>query len=213
MRGPCDERRRVNRRRPSGPSRLAAAVAATAAVTLGACGAKATPPPSIATLLGAGSTAFKQGDYSAATQLFQQAIVRDSGNATAHYDLGTAYQAENRSSDALAQYAKAVTYDPTLVSAIFNQATIYSAHNRPLAIYLYQRVISLQPNAATAYLNLGLLEDEQGDKARAGVDLRTAVAQNPRLRSQIPTAVAPDLKLPAPPRRPGRTVPTTAPPP
>jgi Flp pilus assembly protein TadD len=106
-------------------------VAATAAVTLAACGGTATPPPSIAALLGAGSTAFKQRDYNAATQLFQQAVERDPGNATAHYDLGTAYQAENSSSDALAQYAKAVTYDPTLVSAIFNQATIYSAHNRP----------------------------------------------------------------------------------
>jgi tetratricopeptide (TPR) repeat protein len=164
-------------------------------------------------LLGAGSAAFRQGDYNAATQLFQQAIQRDPSNATAYYDLGTVYQAEHRNSDALGQYAKALSYNPSYVSVIFNQATIYAEHNPPLAIFLYQRVISLQPHAPTAYLNLGLLEDEQGKKAQAGADLRTAVAQDPTLRSGIPAAVLPDLTLPPPKAPAQRSVPTTVPPP
>jgi Tfp pilus assembly protein PilF len=149
-------------------------------------------------MIGAGSAAFRQGDMNAATQLFQQALQRDPTNATAHYDLGAVFQAQNLNSQALGEYAKALSYQPNFVSVIFNQATIYAVHNPPLAIYLYNRVISLQPRAPTAYLNLGLLEDAQGSKARAGADLRAALALEPSLRSKIPAAVAPDLKLPPP---------------
>jgi tetratricopeptide (TPR) repeat protein len=182
---------------PPRRSVLVTALAAVAAA-LCACGGGAGSPPSVATLLGAGSSAFTEGHYKVASQLFQQAIGRDPSNASAHYDLGTVYQAEHLASGALAQYAEALTYDPRLVPAIFDQATIYAAHNRLLAIFLYERVIALQPNAPTAYLNLGLLEAEQGDKVRAGADFRTALAQDPALHSLIPTAVTPDLDLPAP---------------
>jgi tetratricopeptide (TPR) repeat protein len=179
------------------------------AITVGCTSSRAAPPPNAATLVGAGTAAVRQGDYNAATQLFQQAIQREPANATAYYDLGTVYQAENRNSDALGQYAKALVYDPKMVSAIFNQATIYAVHNPSLAIFLYKRVTFLQPHAATAYLNLGLLEHAQGDKTHAGADLRTAVAQDPTLRSRIPASAAPDLALPPPRARPG--APTTAP--
>jgi tetratricopeptide (TPR) repeat protein len=185
-------------------------VAAGLALVVGGCGGgRPAPPPSAATLVGAGNAAIRQGDYNAATQLFQQAIQRDPSNATAYYDLGTVFQSERRNSDALAQYAKALAYDPKMVPAIFNQATIYAVHNAPLAIFLYQRIISLQPHAPTAYLNRGLLEDAQGDKSRAGADLRMALAQDPTLRSRIPAAAASDLTLRPPSPRSG--TPTTAP--
>jgi hypothetical protein len=52
----------------------------------------------------------------------------------ATHDLGTVFQAENRNGDALGQYAKALAYDPKMVPAIFNQATVYAVHNAPPAV-------------------------------------------------------------------------------
>jgi Flp pilus assembly protein TadD len=164
----------------------------------------------VATLLGAGTVAYKQGDYNAASQLFEQAIERAPTDAEARYDLGSAYQGEHRDADALVQYRKALSYDPTLVSAIFNEATIYGVHDTPLAIFLYRKVISLQPDSPTAYLNLGLLEAQDGQPAPAGVALRRAVRLDPALRARIPPSVMPDLSLP-PPGAASRPVPTTSP--
>jgi Flp pilus assembly protein TadD len=164
----------------------------------------------VATLLGAGTAAYNQADYNAATQLFEQATERAPTDAAARYDLGLAYQGEHRDADALVQYRKALSYDPTLVSAIFNEATIYGIHDTPLAIFLYRKVISLQAKSPTAYLNLGLLEAQDGQPAPAGADLRQAVRLEPALRARIPPSVVPDLSLP-PPGAASRRVPTTSP--
>jgi Flp pilus assembly protein TadD len=167
---------------------------------LAGCGASSAPQPqpSESVLLGAGSTEFRHGDYNAAGQLFQQAITRDPGDATAYYDLGTTYQAENRVRPAVKEYRLALRYNPSLVPAIFNEATIESVHDVPLAIFLYHEAISLQPNSPTAYLNLGLLEAQQGERAFAGVTLRKALQLDESLRARIPRSVAPDLTLPPP---------------
>jgi tetratricopeptide (TPR) repeat protein len=149
-------------------------------------------------LLGAGSTEFRQGDYNAAYQLFQQAIERDPTDAMAHYDLGALYQAQHRDTSALAEYALALQRVPDLVPAIFNQATIDAARDAPLAAFLYRKIISIQPNSPTAYLNLGLLEAHQGEPAQSGADLRQAVHLDGSLRAQIPASVAADLALPSP---------------
>lgn len=167
---------------------------------LAGCGGSSTPQPrpSESVLLGAGTTEFRHGDYNAASQLFQQAITRDPSSATAHYDLGTVYQAEHQVGPALREYRLALQNSPNLLPAIFNEATIESAHDVPLAVFLYREVISLQPSSPTAYLNLGLLEAQQGERALAGVDLRKAVQLDKSLRARIPRSVALDLTLPPP---------------
>jgi tetratricopeptide (TPR) repeat protein len=177
--------------------------AALAGSILAGCGGPGTPstsPADFSTLVGAGRAAFRQGDYNAASQLFEQALAKSPDDPTAHYDLGSVYQAENLDKQALTEYAKALAKDPTFVPAIYNEATIYAAHDVPLAIFLYRKVIHIQPNSPTAYLNLGLLEDQQGQHAQAGADLRQAVALDATLHNQIPPNVVADLALPPPPR-------------
>lgn len=85
-----------------------------------------------------------------------------------------------------------------MVPAIFNQAVVNSGHDVPLAVFLYRRVISLQPDSPTAYLNLGLLEAQQGQPTEAGVDLRKAIQLDESLRTRIPAGDAHDLSLPPP---------------
>ena len=152
-------------------------------------------------LLGAGSTEFRQGDYGGAIQLFQQATERDPTNAMANYDLGTVYQAEGKDGPALTEYSLALRRVPNLVPAIFNQATIDAVRDAPLAAFLYRKVISIQPDSPSAYLNLGLLEAQQGERAQAGTDLRQAVRLDASLRARIPDSVASDLSLPPPNHR------------
>jgi tetratricopeptide (TPR) repeat protein len=175
----------------------------------GACSSSHGPGANAATLIGAASAAFRQRDYNAASQLFQQAIKKDPSNATAYYDLGSVYQAQNLDQQAITSYRKALSLAPTLVPAIFNEATIYAAHDAPLAIFLYRRAIALQPDSPTAYLNLGLLEaqTDAAEQAQAGADLRKAIQLDPSLRARIPQSVLPDLSLPPPVHH--QTAPTT----
>ena len=170
---------------------------AVTVMSLAACSASASSP-SVATLLGAGTTEYRQGAYDAAAQLFQQALKKAPDDATAYFDLGSVYQAEHMDQQALQQYAMALRDDPDLSAAVYNQATIYASKNVPLAIFLYRKVISMQADSPTAYLNLGLLEAQQGQKAGAGVHLREAVKLDPVLRANIPAADAADLSLPPP---------------
>lgn len=201
------------RRRDRARSR-ATPVLAAVAVTVGllsGCSAKAeTPtPPSASTLIGAGKDLYQKKDYAAAAQLFEQAVAADPADAIAHYDLGTAYQAEHRNAEARAQYRQAVAHDPSMVSALFNEAILDTPRDPVLAVFLYHKVVAINPDASTAWLNLGVLEHKEGLKAGAGVAFRRAVGLEPGLRAQIPAADLPDLSLP-PPRRIAPTT-TTAP--
>jgi tetratricopeptide (TPR) repeat protein len=158
----------------------------------------------VATLVGSGKAAFNRGNFKASIELFEQALAKAPTDAAAYYDLGTVYQAERLDGDALHDYAKALTYDSSLVPAIYNEATIYAANDVPLAIYLYRRVIALRANSPTAYLNLGLLEATEGQQTVAAADLRRAVQLEPALRTSIPASLVPDLSIPSPPSSSGK---------
>ncbi len=160
---------------------------------------KPTPPPSVSTLIGAGIALYKQSNYDAAAQLFQQALAANPSNAVAHYNLGTVYQAENLTDEARAQYQQAIAHDPSMVSAMYNEATLDTARDPAMAVFLYRQVVARQPDSPSAYLNLGVLEHEQGLRAQAGVEFRKVIDLDPALRSQIPVADLADLSLSAPP--------------
>ena len=164
------------------------------ACAVAACGSSSTPSQpraSIATTLAAGSAALRQRDYWAGEQLFLQVIKRDPGNVAAYYNLGVAYQDQHDRRDALRAYAKAQALDQNFVPVLFNRAVLFSQNDPQLAMFLYRRAISLQHDAPTAYLNLGLLEAAQGRLLReqAKDDLAMAVKLEPSLASRIPDSL------------------------
>jgi tetratricopeptide (TPR) repeat protein len=120
-----------------------------------------------------------------------QVIRRAPKQAAAYYDLGVAYQDQHDYRDALRAYAKAQSLDPNFVPVIYNRAVLYARTDPQLALFLYRRVIALQHNSPTAYLNLGLLEASQGPalRAQAEKDLARAVRLEPSLASRIPTSL------------------------
>lgn len=157
-----------------------------------ACGSSPPPPQaSIATTLAAGSAALRQRDYYAAEQLFLQVIKRQPNQVSAYYDLGIAYQDQHDYRDALRMYNKAQSLDENFVPVLYNRAILYSRTDPQLAMFLYRRVITLQHDSPTAYLNLGLLEASQGPALRkeAELDLARAIKLEPSLASRVPSSL------------------------
>jgi Tfp pilus assembly protein PilF len=167
------------------------------ALGLAACSASSaptttqlTPRPPIGVLLDAGVHLMQQGNANAAAQLFEQAIQRDPTGVLGYYDLGTLYQRQGAVPKALHEYVLASAVDPRYVPALYNRAVILARADAPLAIYLFRKVIVLQPRAPTALLNLGILEARtKGMKASAVKDLRRAVALQPSLEHDVPAGL------------------------
>jgi tetratricopeptide (TPR) repeat protein len=151
-------------------------------------------PASFATLVGAGSDLLRSGNLNAAEQLFEQAIKAEPTNVIGYYDLGVVYQQEGERLDALREYRLALVENPKYVPAIYNRAVLYEVTNAPLAIFYYRTIISLQPDAPTAYLNLGLLQAEsKATLPQALTDLAEAVKQDPSLLASIPAPLRSQL--------------------
>ena len=166
---------------------LSAVACVAAAVALTACsgsssGKKATP----STLLAAGLAAQQKGDLVGAHALFEQVLRKQPGNVFAHYNLGVIAQQQNDTATALQQYGEALAGNPNYVPALFNEATIFGTSNPTLAIATYRQIIKLQAQAPTAYLNLGLLEEQAGQHKQAANDLLVALHQDPTLASRLP---------------------------
>lgn len=168
---------------------LVAAVALVAC-TVAACSGSSSSVPKVpvSTRFAAGLAALRQHDYSAAEGLLSQVTKLEPRNFTAYYDLGVAYQAQGADRPALIAYAKAQALNEQFVPVIYNRAVLYSKADPQLALFLYRRVISLQHDSPTAFLNLGLLEAVQGRHLRkqAERDLAMAVRLDPSLTGRIP---------------------------
>jgi tetratricopeptide (TPR) repeat protein len=169
-------------------SLVAAVAVAASAVAACSSSSSSLPKVPVSTRFAAGLAALRQHDYSAAVGLLSQVTRLEPRNYAAFYDLGVAYQDQGADRAALIAYAKAQALNQRFVPVIYNRAVLYSKTDPQLAIFLYHRVISLQHNSPTAFLNLGLLEAAQGRRLRkqAERDLAMAVQQDPSLASRIP---------------------------
>jgi tetratricopeptide (TPR) repeat protein len=119
--------------------------------------------------------------------MFQRAIAKYPGDPVAHFDLGTIYQQAGDRRSALREYKLALLANSRYVPALFNTAILMAPNNAPLAIFDYRQVIQMQPRSPTAFLNVGLLENQtKGSHKQALSDLSHAVALDPSLRAQLP---------------------------
>ena len=177
------------------------ALALLATVAIAACGGSgktsstastSTAPYSV--LIGAGMELLRQGNTSAAEQLFAQAVAREPNNPVAHYDLGVVLQAVGDTRDAMRQYRLALAKNPQYTPALYNEAALIAPRNPPLAIFYYSQVIAIKPDSPTALLNLGLLQAASHWPRRVAIrNLRSAVTLDPALRNDIPADLRRDL--------------------
>ena len=127
------------------------------------------------------------GDVSTAESTYQQAIKLDPNNAVAHYNLGTVYDRQGNTSQAVTEYTATLVISPTFTDALFNLGVDTATSDPAGAQRLYLRVLALQPTFAAAWLNLGFIVQGEGNLAEARTDWAKAVALDATLASHVPT--------------------------
>ena len=167
--------------RPKGATLALAAAMLTIGVA--ACGT----PPTAQSLVSQGLKAQLAGDESTAESTYQQAIKLDPNNAVAHYNLGTVYDRQGNTSQAVTEYTATLVISPSFTDALFNLAVDTATSDPAGAQRLYLRVVALQPTFAAAWLNLGFILRDEGKLADAMTDWAKAVALDASLASHVPT--------------------------
>jgi tetratricopeptide (TPR) repeat protein len=176
-------------------------VVGAVASSLGGCGGSSHLPHSatstapFTTLLHAGNKLLSEAKISAAEQLYQQAIAKSPADPVGHYDLGVAYQTAGDRGDALLEYRRALTRNPSYVPALYNEAVLVTPTDAPLAIFYFRQVIRIQPRSPTALLNLGLLEHRNRPPQPFGLlPLDQSLALDSSLRLRIPASLRDELR-------------------
>ena len=90
--------------------------------------------------------------------LFTHALAVTKNNALAHLNLGEAYQEEQRSAEALAQYQQVLQLDPGRQEADNNIARLLNDEGRPEAALEYSRTaVRLNPRSPSLHASLGII--------------------------------------------------------
>lgn len=170
------------------------AVGLVLASVLSGCGGSSGNPQTdskteTATELANAISLLQNNQSSAARVLFEKVLAAEPTSYYAHYDLGVIDQKRGQTTQALQDYAAALTAKPGYVPAMFNEAVIYQNTQPTLAIATYRRIVRLQKVAPTAYNNLGLLEVHNGQPKQGVHDLSTAVAQDSSLLAGLPKSL------------------------
>ena len=138
-------------------------------------------------------THMTQGDYKAAEQSMERALALQPKMVKAENNLGLIYEAENRTADAERSYRLAVEWqkdDPhASEQPLLNLGALLTTEQKGAeAIPLLERATTLAPRDAKCHEALARALDQQGQWARAAVEMEKAVAldaKNPRLHFQL----------------------------
>ena len=137
-------------------------------------------PQSVAAYNGIGAAYTMLEKYDEAISAQQKALELQPDFAKAHAGIGLAYFRQNKTDLSLKHYRQAVTWDPQFLEAHLKIATILLNQKRYAeATDAYLTIISLKPDDAEAYHNLGLcyayLAKAEGDiRQEPDQDLTTA---------------------------------------
>jgi tetratricopeptide (TPR) repeat protein len=118
-------------------------------------------------LLTQAQAAMDRKDYEAAVQAYQQFLAKKPDDATVHYDLGYAYTALQKPSDAKTEYEKAISIDPKMASAYQNLGLTLLASDPAAAVAPLQKAAELLPEDARAKFLLGSALELSGKVAPA----------------------------------------------
>jgi Tfp pilus assembly protein PilF len=98
---------------------------------------------------------------------FRDVLLLSPKNVYALFDLGVIDQTQGNTAGALSYYSQALSADGSYVPALYNEAIILQTTNPNAALVLYQQIVSLEPKAATAYLQMAFLYAKKGQHLKA----------------------------------------------
>ncbi len=176
------------------PARLLIAIALAGVLAAGCSTAKSASPPSpekaAATLIEDGIKAGDAHDTVAAIKDFQRAATKDPADPIPYYDLGVIYeQSLGEPTLAVAEFEKALLADADYRPALLDMAISETKIDPRAALADYKRLLTIDPDGAQVYLNLGLLQISLKETAAGRASLRKAVKLDPSLAKQLPKGV------------------------
>jgi len=118
-------------------------------------------------------------DYLTAVSIWQSGVEAMPHNSRAHTNLANALAMEDKISEAISHYHKALEYGP-YADVYYNLANVLSAQGQTdLAISHYHRALRLEPGNASAHNNLGNIFRAQGKLDQAIEHYRKAIENKP----------------------------------
>jgi tetratricopeptide (TPR) repeat protein len=118
-------------------------------------------------LLAAGQAAMERKDYATAEQSYQQYLAKRPDDANIHFQLGYAYTAQQKFSDAQTEYEKAIAFDPKMAPAFLNLGLTLLDSDPVAAIEPLQKAVELTPGQAEPKYFLGTAFERSGRPALA----------------------------------------------
>jgi Flp pilus assembly protein TadD len=173
---------------------LAPALAAVAVIAVACSSGNGGTSSTASGLISQGLSAESSGQTQQAVKDFQAAVAKDPTNAIAYYDLGVIYQQNlNDSTQAAAEYNKALLANPTYKPALFNLAIINTQNDPQNAVTLYNKLLAINPKDPNVLFNLGLLMISQNNSSslQGHQYLKQAIAIDPSLASRVPKGITP----------------------
>lgn len=128
----------------------------------------------------------QQGQLEAAIQAYRRALSLKSGYASAHYNLGDAYEDIPNYEDALEEYKRAIDSDLTFYPAYINLSRLYILRRKDYgaALSLLDHALTLKPREPaiqySLYKNYGWANLELGQLGQAEQNLHLAEGLDPR---------------------------------
>jgi tetratricopeptide (TPR) repeat protein len=160
------------------PATLAASVAAGTSASVNAGHSDVTR---VAALLQVGIQEADQKNWPAATTTFKNVLAINPGNVYAMYNLGVIDQINGNSAGAIGHYKSALAVSKQYTPAMYNMAILLEKPDPQQALSLYQQIISINPQASTAYLRMAFVQAEQGNRSEARASYAKAIAIDPGL--------------------------------
>ena len=141
-----------------------------------------------------GLQAHRDGRLEEAATYYFQVLAQDYGNQYALFNLGVIEQTNyNRPVAAESFYRLALVSDPDFESALFNLAVLRRDQgDSQEAMDLFRHLITVNPDHARAYLNLGLVLRVTGQPQEGDAAIERALELDPNLQVPIPAEAVPD---------------------
>jgi protein O-GlcNAc transferase len=127
-----------------------------------------------------GLAASQAGNYQAAAEYIQRALVLRPDWAEAHFNLGNAWRDQGKLDDAVGCYERALQLKPDYAEVHNNLGLVWRAHgDLDKAAACYRRTLQLKPSFAEAHNNLGSVLALQGKADEAAACYQRALQQRP----------------------------------
>ena len=106
-------------------------------------------------LLSTAQAAMDRKDFQTAAQNYQDYLAKKPDDSLAHFNLGYAWMAMQKLSDARGEYEKAISLDPKMAPAYLNLGLTLIDTDPPAAVAPLQKAVEMMPNQAGPKFLLG----------------------------------------------------------